>query len=150
MSEIKVDTLTGKTTAKTVTVTVGATATQSLEQGLAKGFLNYNHITDTVTNSLNNSSVSDDATGVFTATHINHYGDALYYPSTIPAVDTDISRGSAQLGISATLNPVSSSASITSSTTKFESVRLASHASGATPTGGEFDRAIIITCGSLA
>ena len=33
MSEIKVDTLTGKTTAKTVTVTVGATATQSLEQG---------------------------------------------------------------------------------------------------------------------
>lgn len=38
MSEIKVDTLTGKTTAKTVTVTVGASATQSLEQGLAKAW----------------------------------------------------------------------------------------------------------------
>ena len=32
MSELKVDTLTGKTTAKTVTVTVGASATQSLER----------------------------------------------------------------------------------------------------------------------
>ena len=30
MSEIKVDTLTGKTTANDITVTVGATATQSL------------------------------------------------------------------------------------------------------------------------
>jgi len=38
MSEIKVDTLTGKTTANDITVTVGATATQSLEQGLSKSW----------------------------------------------------------------------------------------------------------------
>ncbi len=39
MSEIKVDTLTGKTTANDITVTVGATATAKLEQGLAKAWV---------------------------------------------------------------------------------------------------------------
>lgn len=150
MSEIKVDTLTGKTTSNDITVTVGATVTQSLEQGLAKGLLNYNQITDTVTNSLNTSSVSDDATAIFTATHINNYSDALYYPSTLPVIQNEISRGGSSLGISGTMNPVSSSASITSSTTKFESVRMSSQASGATEDGAEYDRAIIITCGGLA
>ena len=46
MSEIKVDTLTGKTTANDITVTVGASATQSLEQGLAKAWL---HLDQTAT-----------------------------------------------------------------------------------------------------
>ena len=150
MSEIKVDALTGKTTAKTVTVTVGATATQSLEQGLAKSLLNYNQITDTVIDSLNNSSVSDDATAIFTATHINHYSDALYYPSTMSIIQNSTSRGGGTLGISGTYNPVSSSASITTSTTKFETVRFASQASAATATGGEYDRAIVITFGGVA
>ena len=47
MSEIKVDTLTGKTTANDITVTVGASATQSLEQGLAKAWcpVSYTHLT---------------------------------------------------------------------------------------------------------
>ena len=40
MSEIKVDTLTGKTTANDITVTIGASATMSLEQGLAKVWAN--------------------------------------------------------------------------------------------------------------
>ena len=35
MSEIKVDTLTGKTTAKTVTVTVGATASMGWQNHLS-------------------------------------------------------------------------------------------------------------------
>jgi hypothetical protein len=39
MSEIKVDNLTGKTTANDITVTVGATATAKLEQGLAKAWV---------------------------------------------------------------------------------------------------------------
>ena len=45
MSEIKVDTLTGKTTANDITVTVGASVTQSLEQGLIKGFVTYDGTT---------------------------------------------------------------------------------------------------------
>ena len=66
MSEIKVDTLTGKTTANDITVTVGATATQSLEQGLAKAFVVYKSVTSTAiynSQSLNVSSLSDNGTG---------------------------------------------------------------------------------------
>ena len=44
MSEIKVDTLTGKTTANDITVTVGATATMSLEQGLTKAWVTYTDV----------------------------------------------------------------------------------------------------------
>jgi len=68
MSEIKVDTLTGKTTAKTVTVTVGATATMSLEQGLAKAWfnLNGNAATPAFRDSFALSSVTDGGTGLFT------------------------------------------------------------------------------------
>ena len=64
MSEIKVDTLTGKTTAKTVTVTVGATATQSLEQGLAKAWVNFSGSgTISTRDTFNVSSMTDDGTG---------------------------------------------------------------------------------------
>lgn len=69
MSEIKVDTLKGKTTAKTVTVTVGATATQSLEQGLAKVVYAFDQhgghygLNTASLENLNISSVLDHATG---------------------------------------------------------------------------------------
>ena len=67
MSEIKVDTLTGKTTANDITVTVGASATMSLEQGLAKAFHGYGDQSagDLNANSktLNISSYVDFATG---------------------------------------------------------------------------------------
>ena len=65
MSEIKVDPLTGKTTANDITVTVGATATMSLEQGLTKAWAG---VTDTnpsttINNSLNVSSLTDSSIG---------------------------------------------------------------------------------------
>lgn len=69
MSEIKVDTLTGKTTAKTVNVTVGATATQSLEQGLAKVVYAFDQqgghygLNTASSENLNVSSTVDHATG---------------------------------------------------------------------------------------
>ena len=69
MSEIKVDTLTGKTTAKTVTVTVGASATQSLEQGLAKAWARWDSSDNdgsgdtTLGDSFGVSSLGDDNTG---------------------------------------------------------------------------------------
>ena len=64
MSEIKVDSLTGKTTANDITVTVGASATMSLEQGLAKAWVNFNGTgTVAILNSLNASSITDSATG---------------------------------------------------------------------------------------
>tara|TARA_R100001126_G_C4782597_1_gene127847 strand:- start:73 stop:501 length:429 start_codon:yes stop_codon:yes gene_type:complete len=63
-SILKVDTLTGNTTAKTVTVTVGASATQSLETGLVKAWINANTGSSPATNdSFNFSSITDNADG---------------------------------------------------------------------------------------
>ena len=85
MSEIKVDTLTGKTTAKTVTVTVGASATQSLEQGLAKAWLNYNQSTPVIDDSFNITSVADNSAGNFTPTITNVFSNAHF---TLPSIST--------------------------------------------------------------
>ena len=67
MSEIKVDTLTGKTTANDITVTVGATATMSLEQGLAKSWV-LGSSAAALTDSFNTSSGTDNGTGNYTYT----------------------------------------------------------------------------------
>ena len=75
MSEIKVDTLTGKTTANDITVTVGATATMSLEQGLAKCWSRFAPDTNTELDSLNQSSRSDDGTGLCTVNFTNSFNN---------------------------------------------------------------------------
>jgi hypothetical protein len=83
MSEIKVDTLTGKTTANDITVTVGATATMSLEQGVAKAWATHTQSASfTLHDSLNVSSLSDVGQG---KTHYNwasNFGNA-YFSATI-------------------------------------------------------------------
>ena len=89
MSEIKVDSLTGKTTAKTVTVTVGATATQSLEQGLAKARVNYDAtaITDPasltgVFDSFNISSILDGGISFSTIAFTNVFNNTYHVLSS--------------------------------------------------------------------
>jgi hypothetical protein len=79
MSEIKVDTLTGKTTANDITVTVGATATQSLEQGLAKAWFEYTSITNTVmTDSFNCSVTTDNGAGDTLLSLTNNMSSSAY------------------------------------------------------------------------
>jgi len=78
MSEIKVDTLTGKTTANDITVTVGATATAKLEQGLAKSWCNLNGTTFGNRDGLNVASNTDNGTGDYTTTFTNAMNDANY------------------------------------------------------------------------
>lgn len=85
MSEIKVNTLTGQTTANDITVTVGATATQSLEQGLVKAWVNFNGASVTGTASLtgvrdsfNISTLSDNNTGNHTVNINNEMLNANY------------------------------------------------------------------------
>ena len=80
MSEIKVDTLTGKTTANDITVTVGATATQSLEQGLAKAWVRFDASsgTPTANDSLNFSSFTDHNAGKHRVFFNNSMGNANY------------------------------------------------------------------------
>ena len=63
MSEIKVDTLTGKTTANDITVTVGASATMSAREGLLISRCLYNQVSPAVRSSVNISSVTDTSTG---------------------------------------------------------------------------------------
>jgi hypothetical protein len=71
MSEIKVDTLTGKTSAGDITVTSeGGAATQSLQQGLAKAFGNV-ELGTTLVESFNQSAFTDVGTGVYTFNFAN-------------------------------------------------------------------------------
>ena len=78
MSEVKTNKLTGVSTAKTVTVTVGASATQSLEQGLTKAFINNDGDT-TIADSLNISSMTDDADGAQTYLWTSNFAVANSY-----------------------------------------------------------------------
>ena len=79
MSEIKVDKLTGKTTANDITVTVGATATAKLEQGLGKSWNHYNQSSETaVKDSFNVSSVTDDSTAQWITNFSNNMSNAFY------------------------------------------------------------------------
>ena len=80
MSEIKVDTLTGKTTANDITVTAGATATMSLHDGILKAHVAAYHSsgTPTINGSLNISSITDTATGQMAIFLSNNMNDGLY------------------------------------------------------------------------
>jgi len=89
MSEIKVDTLTGKTTANDITVTVGATATMSLEQGLAKAWIHFDAHGDSSAgsgtpinrDSLNVSTLGDDGTGDYTVNFSSNFANGFYASS---------------------------------------------------------------------
>ena len=64
MSEIKVDTLTGKTSAGDITVTSeGGAATMQLQQGLEKTWAYFIATMTSIGDSLNISSISDEGTG---------------------------------------------------------------------------------------
>jgi len=82
MSEIKVDTLTGKTSAGSITVTSeGGSATMQMQQGLAKHFAGYKSTTATAivnSQSLNNSSLTDNGTGDTTFTLTNNMSQSKY------------------------------------------------------------------------
>jgi hypothetical protein len=77
-SQLKVDTLTGVTTAGSIVVTgEGNSTTTNLQQGLAKHWVKF--APDAVADdSLNNSSITDTATGRFTVTRTNNMSNANY------------------------------------------------------------------------
>ena len=82
MSEIITDKLTGRATANDVTVTAGATATMSLEQGLTKTWIVFGddaNSTQVVDDSLNISSLTDNAGGDQTDNFTNNMATAKAY-----------------------------------------------------------------------
>jgi len=79
MSEIKVDTLTGKTSAGDITVTSeGGAATMQLQQGLAKAWVNFNGSTFGINDSFNVGSMTDNSTGDYTVTFSNALSSANF------------------------------------------------------------------------
>lgn len=82
-SILKVDELQGIATAGAITVTSeGGAATQSLQQGLAKCWANNKLQTTAETlDSFNQSSFSDDGTGVLTMSFSNAFSNDDYAPS---------------------------------------------------------------------
>ena len=87
-SQLKVDTITGVTTAGSIAVTgeAGSTTT-NLQQGLAKAWCNYNDNTPATRESFNVASISDEATGKFKPTWINNFGNANYAATANHAED---------------------------------------------------------------
>ena len=96
MSEIKVDTLTGKTSAGDITVTSeGGAATMQLQQGLAKAWNNLNFSTATIADSLNTASITDVAVGRFSCSYTNSFANKVYSSSgssRFNLTDADVSN----------------------------------------------------------
>jgi hypothetical protein len=85
MSEIKVDTLTGKTSAGDITVTSeGGAATMQLQQGLAKTWINHFEGTS-VNDSLNCTSLVDNGTGYYNHSFVNAHANK-YYAATASVI----------------------------------------------------------------
>jgi len=80
MSEIKVDTLTGKTSAGDITVTSeGGAATMQLQQGLAKAWATVDQTgTMAFLDSFNCASLSDDGTGQTTISFSSAFANINY------------------------------------------------------------------------
>ena len=78
MSEIKVDNLTGKTSAGNITITNG-TITQKLQDGVVSTYSLYDQQNTAVDMSINVSSVTDSATGRYGLNLSNNYTTAQQY-----------------------------------------------------------------------
>jgi len=78
-SQLKVNTLTGVTTAGSIVVTgEGNSTTTNLQQGLAKSWLQFNQTTPAITDSFNIGSVTDTGAGDFTPNYTNAMSGLTY------------------------------------------------------------------------
>ena len=91
MSEIKTDKFTGTTTAGSIVVTgEGNSTTTNLQQGLAKHWILLNGTgTIAVTDSFNNTSITDNGTGDYTITIANDMSNANFCVATGGGYDED-------------------------------------------------------------
>jgi len=93
-SILKVDTLTGVTTAGSVAVTgEGNSTTTNLQQGLAKVWADINAGQGGYGDSFNTTSITDNGTGDATITHINDMNSASYSATTSVTFNHDGTGG---------------------------------------------------------
>jgi len=101
-SVLKVDTITGVTTAGSISITgEGNSTTTNLQQGLSKHFTMYNQDANTVKESFNQSSITDNAAGDFTTTFTNAFGNTVYCSVGMTENGYTSQRGQNGLGIDA-------------------------------------------------
>tara|TARA_R110000824_G_scaffold392817_1_gene591470 strand:- start:1077 stop:1520 length:444 start_codon:yes stop_codon:yes gene_type:complete len=101
-SQLKVDTLTGVTTAGSIVVTgEGNSTTTNLQQGLAKAWVNFNGTgTAAIGDSLNNTSLTDNATGQYTVTIANNMASTTHIVSCESGPDNaNINLGAWMFGV---------------------------------------------------
>ena len=81
-STLKINTLTGVTTAGSIAVTAeGNSTTTNLQQGLCKHWVSFDPLnSNNLDDSYNNASVTDGGTGIFTFTNTNNMGNAVHAP----------------------------------------------------------------------
>ena len=82
--------------------TAGSIATNYVVEGSAKHLVHYDQSVPVVSNSLNNSSVTDSSTGHFTCNYTSSFADAVYFPlgtNLKNSDDADSDRGGHSLGI---------------------------------------------------
>ncbi len=79
-SQLKVDTLTGVTTAGSIVVTgEGNSTTTNLQQGLTKAWINFNGTgTIATADSFNRSGLTDNGTGDYTLSFTNNMANTTY------------------------------------------------------------------------
>ena len=108
-SQLKVDTVTGVTTAGSIDVTAeGNSTTTNLQQGLAKQWVYCDMASTTAIDSFNNTSLTDDGVGKFVANIANDFANTSFvvnYQGNAYAGDTFL----ANVSCIAKLNYVSGS-----------------------------------------
>ena len=98
MSEIKVDSLTGKTSAGDITVTSeGGAATMQLQQGLAKSWISSLDNGTSISDSLNVSSTADTALGRQKVAITSAFASQSTISCTASGRNTDNDNGSANV-----------------------------------------------------
>jgi len=91
-SELKVNTLTGVSTAGSIAVTgEGNSTTTNLQQGLAKAWVNFNGSASgaAARDSFNVASMTDNGTGTYTVTFSNAMSSTSYTASGLIALEND-------------------------------------------------------------
>ena len=95
-SQLKVDTLTGVTTAGSIAVTgEGNSTTTNLQQGLAKHWARIDQTSsNAVADSFNNASVTDGGTGITTFNNTTNMGNGNH----APAMSTEVQSSYTSIG----------------------------------------------------
>ena len=92
-SQLKVDTITGVTTAGSITIQGEGSATTNLQQGICKAWYDVDGSgTAAINDSLNGSSLTDHGTGDFTITRTNPMNNLTYANGAMSDFDSGDSR----------------------------------------------------------